>query len=67
MEAVYTLPQIKELWEAYQNAKAWRVLREGKWKIYRKSPNIEDGVTKCEMIKLKDKMSFPKFMETFDA
>jgi len=67
MEKVYTAIQIKEAWDAYQDAKAWRVLKEGKWKIYRKSPNIEDGVTKCEMVNLKDKMSFPRFLETFDV
>ena len=67
MDKVYTLPQIKERWEDYQKAKAWRVLRDGKWKVYLKHPNTTDGATKAEMILLKDKISFPKFLEMFDA
>jgi len=65
METVYSLDQIKEYWEEYQTKKAWRVLRGGKWKVYLKAPNTTDGATKAEMINIKDKVSFPKFLEMF--
>ena len=67
MDEVYTLPQIKERWEDYQKAKAWRVLRGGKWRVYKKAPDTTDGATRAEMIKLKDHISFPKFIEVFNA
>lgn len=66
MEAVYTISQIKELWDDYQAAKAWRVLRAGKWKIYRKAPDTTDGATRAEMVDLKNYIDFPKFIEIQD-
>lgn len=65
METVYTLPQIKDLWDEYQNAKAWRVLRGGKWKVYRTAPDTTDGATEARMVNLKDHVSFPKYLEVF--
>lgn len=65
MQEVYTFAQIKEFWNLYQNTKAWRVLRDGKWKLYKKSPDTGDGATKVTMIHVKDHMEFPKFIEVF--
>lgn len=67
MDAVFTMSQIKDLWEGYQGKKAWRVLRNGKWKLYTKNPDTTGGATRAEMVKLKDHMSFPKYLEVFNA
>ena len=63
MDEVFTISQIKERWEAYLSAKGWRVLKEGKWKLQFKSPDLTGGATKAEMVKIKDYMSFPKYLE----
>jgi hypothetical protein len=67
MEETYTISQIKDLWNDYQTAKAWRVLRDGKWKVYKKAPDTTDGATSAEMIRIKDHVSFPKFLEVWNA
>jgi hypothetical protein len=67
METVYTKAQIKETWDEYQKAKAWRILREGKWKLYTKSPDTTNGATKATMVNVKDHISFPKYMELYNA
>ena len=66
-DQVFTLDQLKERWEDYKEAMAWRVLREGKWKVYTKRPETTDGATRCEMVKIKEHMSFPKYLEVFNA
>ncbi len=63
MDQVFTISQIKERWTEYQDKKCWRVLREGKWKLYLNRPNTTAGATRAEMVKIKDHMSFPKFLE----
>ena len=66
MDEVYTLAQIKEHWEEYKAKQAWRVLRDGKWVIKMKAPEPgKEAMTRCEMVKLKDYVSFPKFLEAF--
>lgn len=66
MDQVFTIGQIKDAWTEYQEKKAWRVLRDGKWKLYLKNPDTTDGTTRAEMVKLKDHMSFPKYLEVFN-
>uniref|UniRef100_A0A6H1ZKH9 Uncharacterized protein n=1 Tax=viral metagenome TaxID=1070528 RepID=A0A6H1ZKH9_9ZZZZ len=56
-----SIEDIKIKWEDYQLAMGWRILKEGKWKIYKK-PDI-DGAIRCEMVKLKDYISFPEYLE----
>ena len=65
MEEVYNMTQIKELWQEYKEAKAWRVLRDGKWKLYKKAPDTTSGATRCEMINVKEHIEFPKYIEAF--
>lgn len=64
MEPVYSLDQIKDAWKEYQEAKVLRVLIAGKWKLRPLTAaggNIE--ATKAEVVKLRDHVSFPKFLE----
>jgi len=63
----FTIDQIREQWGAYKEAYGYRVLREGKWKLYMKAPDLTGGVTKCEMVKIRNHMSFPKYLERFNA
>lgn len=65
MDEVYTLSQIKEYWDAYRARKAWRMLKDGKWVLKLTAPALDGAaVTRAEMVKLRDHVSFPKYLET---
>lgn len=63
MDKMYSDSQIKGAWASYKTAICWRTLKAGKWSISLKSPGIQDGVTKSEMVKLSQYVSFPKWLE----
>jgi hypothetical protein len=62
----YSLDKIKDHWDDYQAANCWRALRGGKWTIYTKQPDLSDAVS-CQMVKVRTVMSFPRYLEVFDA
>ena len=64
MSDVFTMDQIREKWAEYRAAQGWRVLRDGKWKLYMSKPDLTGGATRAEMIHIKNHLSFPKYLET---
>jgi hypothetical protein len=61
------MTQIKASWETYQKANCWRVLRGGKWTVSMGKPDTTGGATRVEMVKVKDHLSFPKYLEAVNA
>lgn len=64
----YNLKDIKILWEKYESKTVLRVMREGKWKtILLKGKGIPRiTATQAKVVKLKDIMSFPKYLEQYE-
>jgi len=63
MDNVYTSDQIKEAWDSYQSMKVLKVLKDGKWKVYKDISVARIDATKAEVVKINTVMSFPKFLE----
>ena len=63
MDNVYTSDQIKEAWDSYQSMKVLKVLKDGKWKVYKNISVSRIDATKAEVVKINTVMSFPKFLE----
>ena len=63
---VYSLNQIKEAWAEYGSRTVLKVLKDGKWKVTEipKGGLKNISATKASVVKIKDVMSFPKFLET---
>jgi len=59
----FTIDQIREQWTKYKDAFGYRVLRDGKWKFYMRKPDLSGCPTRCEMVKVRNYMSFPKYLE----
>jgi len=61
-----TMEFIKTKWAEYKAARCWRSLRSGKWTVNFKGPDISGGVTRSEMVKVKDHMDFPEYLERIE-
>ena len=62
----FTLADITKAWDGYQSAYCWRTLKGGKWTVYTKEPGLNNAVS-CQMVKVRSVMSFPRYLEVFDA
>uniref|UniRef100_A0A6H1ZG78 Uncharacterized protein n=1 Tax=viral metagenome TaxID=1070528 RepID=A0A6H1ZG78_9ZZZZ len=61
MKKKYTIGEIREKWSEYKLALGYRVLVDGRWAIVKKLDT--SGATRAEMIKVKDHVSFPEYLE----
>ena len=63
---VCSLDQIKEAWAEYGSKTVLKILKDGKWKMVEmpKGGLKNISATKASVVKIKDVMSFPKFLET---
>lgn len=68
MDQVYTQKQITEAWLKYKSDHCWKVLINGK-KMIRFIDPVRTGEkpTSCKMVKIKDAVEFPKFLELFNG
>jgi len=61
----YTIQQIKDAWDDYDNKRVLRFLKAGKWETIELNgqalPRIQ--ATRAEQRKLSDVMGFPEFLE----
>ena len=64
---LYSAEEIADLWEKYQSSHVWRVLRDGKWKVYFKKPDTGDGATRVDMVKASQVYSFPEYLEVVNG
>jgi len=62
----YSLEDIKVAWKQYEEAQAFSVLKDGKWKdmvIEFDNPLPKPEGTACKIDKLSKVMDFPEFLE----
>lgn len=65
-DKTYTTTDIKALWSDYGTRTVYRVMRAGKWVIEDVLPRQIDAV-RVERVKARDAMTFPEFLERYDA
>jgi len=65
LSKTYTLDEIRDLWDLYNNTKVARIFKDGKWEIV-PPDSIRGGLinaTKAEYCLAKMAQSFPEFVE----
>jgi hypothetical protein len=67
MDKVFTMKQIDAAWIEYKKSVGWRILKDGKWSYVGEAPDLSGGVTRAEMVKTETEMTFPKYLEGYNA
>ena len=65
----YTMEQLKAAWATYKTDTAWRVVRAGGQKsiMYSLPEFADDPVVRCEMVKVRDVIEFPAYLERMNG
>lgn len=65
MDTVYTYQQVKDAWQSYNTEMCWVGLnKDGATKVYMRAPDLASGsMRSAKMVKIRDKISFPKYLE----
>ena len=60
----YTLPEIKELWDKYQDTSGLRILKDGRWKyVFSNQKQHLINATRAEVVRLAQVMTFPEYLK----
>jgi len=65
MDPIYTHEQIQVAWSQYTKDHCWKITKRGGQKAVRmQAPDVTaEGLVACRMVKARDAIGFPKYLE----
>ena len=65
----YTMVDLVRAWDEYKSRVAWSMkMTNGKSKLVFKAPDFAaEQPVRCDMVRIEAVMSFPRYLEVFDA
>jgi hypothetical protein len=59
----YSLPTITAAWTEYKSRRAWRCKKNGRTTVKLVCPDMAEGWTSVDVVKVKDVLDFPTYLE----